>query len=121
MAVHTDCYGLPCTAASPEAVAELDGVIDAYVRFRRDAGDRLKATLQVDPDLPMAHVAKGYFFKLFGNDAMAHRARRALADARDAVSKRGATDRERLHTCGTRVVVRRGHRRSHRPVGAGPA
>ncbi|MCY4592012.1 MAG: tetratricopeptide repeat protein [Alphaproteobacteria bacterium] len=97
MPVHSDCYGLPCTAVSPEAVAGLDGVIDAYVRFRRDAGDRLKATLQVDPDLPMAHVAKGYFFKLFGNDAMAHRARRTLADARDAVSKRGATDRERLH------------------------
>ena len=97
MADHRDCYGLVCTARSAEAVALLDGVVDAYVRFSRDAGDRLKAAFEADPDMPMAHVARGYFFKLFGNDVMAGRARRGLDSARETVSRIGATDRERMH------------------------
>lgn len=97
MAQRKDGYGLATTAASDEAVAALDATVDAYVRFRRDPGDRLKATFAADPDLPMAHIAKGYFFKLFASGAMAGRARKAAADLGGVAARTGLNEREALH------------------------
>jgi len=96
MATTEGRYGLTYTTRAPEAVEAFDGMVTAYLGFGRDIGDRLKAVLAADPDMPLAHVAKGYLFKLFGSTAMAERAKKALAEAR-ARAAAGVTDREALH------------------------
>lgn len=90
-------YGLVYTTGHADSAARFDDLVSCYLGFGRDIGDRLKALLTDDPSMPMANVAKGYFFKLFGNAAMAARAGKALADADRAFAGQGATDRERLH------------------------
>lgn len=92
-----DGRGLAITAASAEAARAFDAVVDCYVGFRLETGERLKAALAADPGMPLAHCTKGYFFKLFGMRALDARARSALAAARAALDARGGTERERLH------------------------
>ena len=93
MALIEGRYGLLYTVERPEVAARFDDLVSSYLGFRRDIGDRLKAVLADDPDMPLAQVTKGYFFKLFGSAAMSARAARTLADADRAVAARGATDR----------------------------
>lgn len=90
-------YGLVYTTGHADSAARFDDLVTCYLGFGRDIGDRLKALLGDDPGMPMANVAKGYFFKLFGNAAMAARAGKALGDADRVFAEHGATDRERLH------------------------
>jgi tetratricopeptide (TPR) repeat protein len=90
-------YGLAYTADKPESAARFDDLVSAYLGFGRDIGDRLKAILTDDPEMPLAHVAKGYLFKLFGSAAMSVRAAKALADADARFAAVATTDRERLH------------------------
>lgn len=90
-------YGLAYTTNHPESAARFDDLVSAYLGFGRDIGDRLKALLADDRDMPLAHVAKGYFFMLFGSAAMAERARKSLADADRLFGAQAATERERLH------------------------
>jgi len=90
-------YGLVYTTDMPESAPRFDDLVSAYLGFGRDIGDRLKALLADDPEMPMAQVAKGYFFMLFGNAAMAGRARKVLADADRIFADRTTTDRERTH------------------------
>lgn len=97
MAVHADGLGGTLTAASEEAAAALGETVSAYIRFRRDIGDRLKGTFALDPDLPLAHVVKGYFMKLFGTAAMAAKAKSALGDAHARFQRIDTSDREKLH------------------------
>lgn len=56
-----DLHGLPLTAASDQAAAAFDAAVLAYVKFRTDATDRVKAALALDPAMPMAHVLRGAF------------------------------------------------------------
>ena len=92
-----DAHGNKVTAASVEAVACLDETIRAYLGFRNDTGDRLKAALAADPDCAMAHCLRGCFMMLFGRRAMVPRARRSLEAAMEAAGSSGATERERAH------------------------
>ena len=94
MPVFSDGLGLSVTASSEEAAAAFGGTVEGYVRFTRDTGDRLKGTLTADPDMPLAHVTKGYFMKLFGTKAMALRADKALGTAKELSSRIAITDRE---------------------------
>ncbi len=92
-----DCRGLDMTAAGDAAVEAYDYTIRAYLAFARDTGDRLKAVYKADPDMPMAHCLKGYFFQLFSNPALYPKADQALDQAAKAADARGANARERLH------------------------
>lgn len=92
-----DCRGLELTTASAEAVAAYDRTVGAYLAFARDTGEHLKATLKADPDMPMAHCLKGYFFQLFANPALDAKADQALAAAVKSAGVRGASERERKH------------------------
>jgi len=83
------------TAAGPEAAAAWDRTMDSFIRFRNDAGDCLQALLAADPDMPMAHCLKGYFFHLRGFGPLVPRARQALAAAEAAAGP--ATPREQAH------------------------
>ncbi len=62
-------YGLVYSVERPETAARFDDLVTAYLGFERDIGDRLKALLAGEPDMPLAQVTKGYFFKLFGSAA----------------------------------------------------
>lgn len=95
--MQPDERGLPLTTNGAEAARAFDGAVNAYLGFRRDAGDRLKAVFAADADMPMAHCLKGYFFLLMGNRALVPRAAKVAEAARQAADARGATARERLH------------------------
>ena len=64
-----------------KGVAALDEATDAYLGFRKDVGDKLKAAFGADPDMVMAHVVRGYFMNLMGNRALVPRAEKSAADA----------------------------------------
>jgi hypothetical protein len=56
-------------------VTLLDDAVEAYLGFRKDTGDRLKAALTAEPDFVLSHCLRGYFMMLFGQRAMVSRAR----------------------------------------------
>jgi tetratricopeptide (TPR) repeat protein len=95
--MHTDRRGLPLTAASAEAAARYDRVIDGYLAFSRDTGAYLKDALAADAAMPLALCTRGYFFKLFCTPAFEQRAAQGHKAAADAAAQAGATPRERLH------------------------
>src|SRR3546814_16699992 len=90
-----DSRGVALTATNQAAVDAFDRVVEAYLRFGRDTGVLLKRVAAEDPDMPMAHVLRGYFFHLMGNAALLPRARRSLETA-EAASAR-LMPRERMH------------------------
>ena len=92
-----DAHDNLVSAASAEAVAALDATVTAYLGFRADTGDRLKAAYAADPDLPLAHVLRGCFMLLFGRRAMVPRAQAALDAAQGAAARRRVTAREAAH------------------------
>ena len=90
-----DCRGLELSAASIEAVQAFDETITAYLGLRPDTGDKLKAIFEADPEMPMAHCLKGYFFHLMGSGGLLPRARQAFDTATRFVAS--ATPREQAH------------------------
>ena len=92
-----DARGLPTTAASVEALRAFDATVEAYLGFQLATGDRLKETLTLDPEMPLAHCLKGCFLLLFAKRDLAGRARKALSDAKTAGQDCGLTRREEDH------------------------
>ncbi|MEQ9329294.1 MAG: tetratricopeptide repeat protein [Rhodospirillales bacterium] len=90
-----DQLGNPVSASSQDAVAALDHAIGGYAHFSRDVGERLKAVFAADPDMPMAHILRGYFFRLMGAARPADRASAALPDIRRLAAE--ASMREHGH------------------------
>lgn len=95
--MHHDIRGLPQTAASAEALSAFDATVEAYLGFQLATGDRLKETLALDPDMPLAHGLKGCFLLLFAKRDLAARAEKALQDAKAAGAENGLTRREADH------------------------
>jgi len=94
--MHRDQHGLEMTAASAEAARRYDAMILHYLGLRQDTGDRLKEVFDADPEMPMAHCARGYFMKLFCTPPLERKAEESLAKAKSLAGK-GATARERRH------------------------
>ncbi len=88
-----DAQGLSITAASAAAATAYDHVIEGYLKYRADAGQRLKALLTLDAEMPMAQVLKGAFGMLAYNTAQVPRAK----DAAAAAARLAGNDRERAH------------------------
>ncbi len=101
----SDAQGNPLTASSSDAAACLDRTVTAFLGMRQDTGDHLKRTLAEDPDFVLAHCLRGCFMMLFGQRALVPRAARALAAARDAAQRTGATPREHAHLAALAVWV----------------
>lgn len=89
----TDAQGLAITTAHPAAASAYDHVVEGYLKYRADAGQRLKAVLTLDPEMPMAQVLKGAFGLLAYNTAQVPRAK----DAAAAAARLAGNDRERAH------------------------
>ena len=92
-----DARGLETTAANEAALRNFDATLAHYLRFGLETGDWLKRTLTDDPEMALAHCAKGYFFLLFCVPALTAKARSSLDVGRRSIAERGATDRERRH------------------------
>jgi tetratricopeptide (TPR) repeat protein len=88
-----DIRGLTLTAASDDAATAYDHALEGYLKYRADAGLRLKAVLTLDPQMPMGQVLQGVFAMLAMNVALLPRAR----DAAAAAMRHAGTDRERAH------------------------
>jgi len=94
--MYRDQHGLEMTAASEAAVGHYDTMLLHYLGLRQDTGDRLKEVFDADPEMPMAHCARGYFMKLFCTPPLERKAEESLVRAK-ALSEKGATARERRH------------------------
>ena len=90
-----DSRGLTITAASADAVAAYDHVIDGYASYAADMAERMAALFAADPECPMAHCLKGYFAMLGFKRALVPLARQAAADTWRLVV--AATPREHGH------------------------
>ena len=94
--MHRDQHGLEMTAASAQAARRYDDMILHYLGLRQDTGDRLREAFEADPEMPMAHCARGYFMKLFCTPPLERKAEESLAAAR-TLAEKGATERETRH------------------------
>ena len=90
-----DCRGLEITAASSDAVTAFDNTVESYLGIKPEAAPNLKATFEADPDMPMAHIMKSYFFMLMATGPLKDRSQKAAADATKLAE--AATERERMH------------------------
>ena len=92
-----DARGVAVTAPDSASVSLLDAALLSYAAFKSDTGDRLKAALASDPALVMAPVLRGYFLLLLEKRELVPRALDAANIADAAMTKFGATPRERRH------------------------
>jgi tetratricopeptide (TPR) repeat protein len=102
-----DARGVAVTAADPASVTLLDAALLSYAAFKMDTGDRLKAALASGPSLVMAPVLRGYFLLLLEKRELVSRALDAANVANAAMTKFGATARERRHLEALRLWARR--------------
>ncbi len=93
--MHSDCRGLDVSAANAEAVEAFDRTIAAYLGMKPSAGPSLKATFAADPDMPLAHALKSYFFMLMATGPLRDKAQVSAAEA--VARAEAATPREQLH------------------------
>ena len=93
------------TASGPLPVTLLDDAVEAYLGFRKDTGERLKAALTADADFTLAHCLRGYFMMLFGQRAMVSRAQRSLDAAQATARATGVTPREAAHMAALKAWV----------------
>ena len=77
-----DQRGLPLTAANEQAVLSYDATINAYLGFQLTTGTHLKEGLEADDNMPMLHILRGYFMKLFAVPALEEKARQCQVGLR---------------------------------------
>lgn len=90
-----NAQGLALTGASDAAARAFDHAMVGYLKYRSDGALRLKALLDADAEMPLAHVLKGSFAMLAYNARMLPGARAALADAERLAAR--ANERELRH------------------------
>ncbi|MEQ9489871.1 MAG: tetratricopeptide repeat protein [Alphaproteobacteria bacterium] len=98
MTVQTDCWGNDWTAKDAETVRLFETTVLKYLAMRVDVGDSLKAVFVRDPEMPIAHMAKAAFLKMFALSAMDSRAAKSVATARTLLEQGdGGTEQEKQH------------------------
>ena len=90
-----DKRGVAFTASSQVAVDAFDASVDEFLASGRDAGRLLKRIADVDPDMVMGQVLRGYFYRLPALPRLAAKSVEALAKAQGLAP--GASERERRH------------------------
>lgn len=79
--MHRDAQGHALTIASAEAARAYDHVIEGFLKYRFDTGQRLKALLALDPEAPLAQALAGLFAMLAYDRRLVPRAEAAAAKA----------------------------------------
>ncbi len=90
-----DLHGLTLSTANDAAAEAFKRTLRAYLGYRKDIAEHLKATLEADPSFALAHCAKGYFMMLTYKQANVA----VAVQARDAAQRLAAdaTPREQAH------------------------
>lgn len=96
MAVMRDKRGLEMTIADGRALAAHEALTDAYLGFRLETGDCLRAAMKADAEAPLIQTMAGYIFHLMAMRPLVERAEAASAKA-TALAAEVGNDRERLH------------------------
>ena len=92
-----DRRGLTVTAANQSAVGLFDETVACFLAHAAATPDKLAQVFAADPDMALAHSAKGFFLKLLGRCELDADARHSLDAARTVLSRRGGSERERRH------------------------
>ncbi|MBW4709622.1 tetratricopeptide repeat protein [Roseobacter sp. YSTF-M11] len=89
------CYS-PVTLSTPEALADWNGMIHAFLAHGTATPTHLGAVLTSHPNFAMGHAARGLFSLMMGRAELVQTAHDALRDARTAQDACPLSDRERL-------------------------
>ncbi|MDW4499118.1 tetratricopeptide repeat protein [Sulfitobacter sp. D35] len=92
--MHDICRS-PVSVSSPEALGHWNALVLAFLAHGSETPEHLGRLLKADPQLAMAHAARGLFSLMLGRAEMIPVAREALAAAHKATAARGANRRER--------------------------
>ena len=57
--MYQDDYGLPVTAVNSDAAGHLSKAISSFVNWNLDFMDHVNRAMEVESELPMAHLLKG--------------------------------------------------------------
>ncbi len=95
MGTLTDRRGIPVTAANPAAVAQFDATVRHFLSHCRHTPDALGATLATDPEMVLAHAARGFFAGFLAQARLGPVIDQALVQADASLAARGGTERER--------------------------
>lgn len=98
MAIHQaqvlpDCYGLPITTRSPEALAWYNRGIQGLLGFHKDTPECFQRALALDPTCKMASGHLGAYYLMEETEEAVARARECFAHACEGMAT--LTDRER--------------------------
>jgi hypothetical protein len=95
MATHqlADCYGLPITTRSRQALHWYNQGIRGLLGFRQDTPECFETALAHDPMFAMAHLHLGVHYFLEESEGLVARARTCFAQAKANMA--GLSDRER--------------------------
>ncbi len=77
-----DLHGLPISTSSAKAAEAFDRAFLSYLKYRVDAPEHLKRTLEADSEFGLAHCLKGYFAMLSYKQANLPIATEAISAAR---------------------------------------
>ena len=90
-----DCRGHEVTALNQNAVDHFDNTVSLFLAHSKKTPEALGLTLESDPQMVMALIAKGFFYKMLAKTATDPVALDALFKAKLSVRERGANHRER--------------------------
>lgn len=79
--MHRDAQGNALTIASAAAARAYDHAIEGFLKYRFDAGQRVKALLALDPEAPLAQALAGLLAMLAYDRRLLPRAEAAAAKA----------------------------------------
>ena len=96
-----DAQGLTLTVASQDSARAYDHVVEGFLKYRFDTGQRLKTFITADPLAPLGQVMAGAFAMLAYDRQMLARAETSLARA-EALH---ASPRERAHIAALRAWI----------------
>lgn len=85
---YTDRYGLPVTAASPEAAAHYLAGVDCALAMQMGAQAHFEAALAADPACALAHMALAREHQYRGQSAAAQASKARALHALDGVTRR---------------------------------
>jgi tetratricopeptide (TPR) repeat protein len=94
----SDCYGLPTTTRSREALHWYNQGIRGLLGFRRDTPDCFHKALALDPAFAMAHGHLGVHYFLEESEDMVARARTCFEQARAGLAALTEREREVIET-----------------------
>lgn len=93
--MYKDKCGLAFTAENQAAVDAFERVMEALYRIDVDTGEYLKAVFEADPEMPMAHCLKGYFFMFMASGPLRDKARQIYKKSLELSGH--ASAREKAH------------------------